>query len=183
MAIASSDPPASYTIDGSIPINVSMPVDIGDPSPAFNWHYISVPLSSGGNHTLVITSEIANSFYIDYVLVGSNTAFVPPPTAAEEDVPSTSAPEPTTATSMPPPSNATKQRNKSGVIAGSVVGAVSLVVLLVLGVFLWRRRRRSRSQQFNGAFLQDAESPPHGTPYLCISSPRLASACQRIMLF
>lgn len=183
MAIASSDPPASFTIDGSIPINVSMPVDIGDPSPAFNWHYISVPLSSGGNHTLVITSEIANSFYIDYVLVGSDTVFVPPPTAAKEDTPSTSAPEPTTTTSMAPSSNDNKQRNKSGVIAGGVIGAVSFVVLLVLGVFLWRRRRRSRRQQFNGAFLQGAESPPNGRPYLCFSSSRIASACQRIMLF
>lgn len=154
VSIASSAPPASYTIDDSIPFNVSMPENTGDPSPAFNWHYISAPLSSVGNHTLVITCEIANSFYIDYVLVGSDTAFVPPPTAVEKrgGTPTAS-----------PSSSTGKQQNKSGVIVGSVVGTASLVVVLVLGVFLWRCRRRSRRRHVNGQSVQDDEFPDRRT--------------------
>ncbi|EIM83182.1 uncharacterized protein STEHIDRAFT_159779 [Stereum hirsutum FP-91666 SS1] len=150
ISIAISAPPASYTIDDSIPFNVTMPENIGDISPAVNWHYISAPLSSGGNHTLVVTCEVANSFYIDYVLVGSDTAFVPPPTAVEKrgGTPATT-----------PSSSTDKEQNKYGVIVGGVVGAASLVVILVLGVFLWRCRRRSRRRHINGQSVQDDESP------------------------
>lgn len=167
IAPASSTPPASYTIDDSSAVNVSMPADIGGPSPAFNWHYISAPLSSGGNHTLVITSHIENSFFIDYILVASDTAFVPPLTAAEKGagIPTTSSPtsEATTATSLPIPSNPSK---KSEIVVGSVVGTVSLVFLLVLGVFLLRRRRRPKSYRLDGQLVHDAGSPPRGTSYL-----------------
>lgn len=154
ISIAISAPPASYTIDDSIPFNVTMPENIGDISPAVNWHYISAPLSSGGNHTLVVTCEVANSFYIDYVLVGSDTAFVPPPTAVEKrgGTPATT-----------PSSSTDKEQNKYGVIVGGVVGAASLVVILVLGVFLWRCRRRSRRRHINGQSVQDDESPGRRT--------------------
>lgn len=153
VSIASSAAPASYTIDDSIPFNVSMPENTGDPSPAFNWHYISAPLSSGGNHTLVITCEIANSFYVDYVLVESDTAFVPTPTAVEKRG----------GTPTASPSSSTDKQNKSGVIVGSVVGAALLTVVLVLGVFLWRCRRRSIRRRGNGQSVQDDEFPDRRT--------------------
>lgn len=169
IAPASSIPPAIYTIDDSIVFNVSMPADVGDSSPTFNWNYISVPFPSGGNHTLVITSDIANSFYIDYILVTSDTAFVPPLKATEKGagIPATSSPtsetisyKSTTATPSLLSSNPSNNRSKSGVIIGSVVSTVTFVLLLVLVMFFLRHRRRTKSYHLGCQSVHEAGSPP-----------------------
>ncbi|KLU88065.1 hypothetical protein MAPG_07052 [Magnaporthiopsis poae ATCC 64411] len=73
----------------------------------------------------------------------------PGETSSTTDEPDEIAPPTVTVISYPPPTSTSNIQEPAnvpavGVIAGSVAGAVVVVLLAVLGVFLYRRRRRSK---------------------------------------
>lgn len=126
---------AAYTIDGDGYENFTMPAENAT-WPVYNWNFIPSGRNvENGIHNLTITSLSQSGFFLDYIIINSSKAYVPPPTLiTPESVPTSSS---STTTSSP----ALKGHSShTDAIAGGVNGGVLLLVLFISMAQLLRRR-------------------------------------------
>ncbi|KAJ7510761.1 hypothetical protein B0H11DRAFT_1845481 [Mycena galericulata] len=72
-------PVASYFLDGASPVGVQMPPNSTSyTDAASNFEFIGQTFDEVGTHSLVITPLIPGAFYLDYIIVQSPVAFLPP---------------------------------------------------------------------------------------------------------
>ncbi|PSS37533.1 hypothetical protein PHLCEN_2v627 [Hermanssonia centrifuga] len=136
--------------------------------PLTGVQFYTSPSLSSGNHTLLITSA-GDSFYLDYVAVqgldeqSSSSSLSSTPSRA---ISSTRAPpsgaSPTSTSSGPSlvQTGFSNHASRQGKITGGVIGGIVGVVLLCLGLYLYRRRSRTLyalPDPFVSHPLQDSE--------------------------
>lgn len=100
---------------------------------------------SENSHTLEIRASAANSFFFDYILLGSDTAFIAdtlPTFSTGSNGTSTSFADAPTSTSIDTESN--HDGSRAGAIAGGVVGAIATLVVIGTAVCLILRVSRRR---------------------------------------
>ncbi|KAJ6544230.1 hypothetical protein B0H19DRAFT_1170014 [Mycena capillaripes] len=122
---------ASVVIDGGLAVVITR-----SNQPAGTTYNNQLFASSGlsvGNHTIVITTLNEHPFYIDYFLVKNDSS---------SDIASVSATAPSISNSpSASPHPVTKTRPIAAAVGGSVSG---VLLLLLLGGFMWRRRVKAR---------------------------------------
>ncbi|THU90109.1 hypothetical protein K435DRAFT_841575 [Dendrothele bispora CBS 962.96] len=139
----------NFTLDG---ISTSVVLTNGHPDVALagspHFSYFSHDPLDGGNHTLIMTVDIAinTSVTIDYLTYQPSFSSLlekpnfPPINATS----STSTPSPTPST-IDQPVPASVKKSHTSAIAGGVVGGVAFVVLLSLGIWLlYRKNQQSK---------------------------------------
>ncbi|KAK7041610.1 hypothetical protein VNI00_009200 [Paramarasmius palmivorus] len=164
----------TYSIDNSSPVEFLIPGTRPAPDTVMGANYFnellfSVESLSAGHHTLTVThtgddtsGTILQGLNVDHLLVQAsgaqlnNTNTVPPPSG------DSATPSPSTTSSTP-----------VGIIVGSVIGAICLIVATVFALFFyfkWRKARRDHNQEtFDAALFTPANMQV--SPY--ISQPPL----------
>lgn len=121
----------------------------------------SDPLSPGTHQIIANTTAATGDspFFVDYLIVEPIGATLPSstsssPSSTASSTPSTSAPTSSGSSSTAAPAqtsgttagdngNPQHKSSSAGPIAGGVVGGIAIIALILLGLFLWRRRRRN----------------------------------------
>ncbi|PPR05501.1 hypothetical protein CVT26_009005, partial [Gymnopilus dilepis] len=166
----------TFTVDG-LPVPATQFADSnGSLNPTFTW-YSSDSLSPA-DHTLQmkVGPNPGASFSIDYILYKpafSTLASKPVPNSATSGVPSSSNSSPTD----PPTTTGQHQgeqtsggnitpttKPSAAVIVGSVIGGLAFVLLVVLILWVWRRRRLSRLRRVSLDLISD-DSTSIPTPF------------------
>lgn len=136
----------TFSIDGGTETALSSPSPLTTDLVS-NYMILSAQVdNSGAPHRLVITAAAAGSFYLDYILLQSSSAFVTSQLSTTPD----GSPESSGTSSAVSGSGSVTPQNQSkngganvGTIAGGVVGGVvALITLGVVAVLLLRRRWR-----------------------------------------
>ncbi|KAJ7055759.1 hypothetical protein C8F01DRAFT_1157620, partial [Mycena amicta] len=129
---------ASITVDGKLPQTFTPASN----AIALNTCFYTSPISlADGNHTLVFTAETDSALWVDYFLVLPSLDSSPTSSG-----PTTSTGTPSSSATSSIPFSSPSHRNNTGIIVGSVVGA--LLVLACIAALLWfciRRRNRRRA--------------------------------------
>ncbi|KAJ7458263.1 hypothetical protein B0H11DRAFT_1873230 [Mycena galericulata] len=145
-------PVASYSLDGASPVGVQMPPNgTSYTDAASNFEFIGQTFDEVGTHSLVITPLIPGAFYLDYMIVQSPVAFLPPradvavaPTASTSSA-SLRATMGAAPTNSGTPLTHTGQRAlHTGAIVGITIGVIA--AFLSLAFLAWLRRRRTRAR-------------------------------------
>lgn len=122
----------TYAIDG-VTANMSVPTTF----PAYNYELFTANPTTGESHTLEITAADANTFYLDYVLMKSDSAFI-------------SSPSLTGNGGNGGGNNHEKTDNSRhlgvGAIVGISIGGLVFLSFLLASFFVLRRRRRSETE-------------------------------------
>ncbi|KAF8816837.1 hypothetical protein BYT27DRAFT_7076418 [Phlegmacium glaucopus] len=119
--------PATYSIDGQIPISFLL-TGVPASTPAANNHkFFETTQLTPGPHTLEVVYEGTDStpLTLDYLLIQNGTL-------------------PSTTTSVS--SHANSASAPVGAIAGGVIGGLALIVLVILGFLLLRRHQKRAAQ-------------------------------------
>ncbi|KAJ7137057.1 hypothetical protein C8R44DRAFT_608380 [Mycena epipterygia] len=148
LAMAFPSPVASYSLDGAPFANVQMPVNgTSFNDDVSNFVFIGQTFDEVGIHSLVITPLIPGAFFLDYIIVQSPTAFLPPKAdvavlpKTTTSVNGSETSSTTTARVTPSPVSAGVE---PGVIAGIAVGIVAFLAISGLAWYLLRRRCRRK---------------------------------------
>ncbi|KAJ7439088.1 hypothetical protein FB451DRAFT_157331 [Mycena latifolia] len=152
---------ASFSLDGGPPVFY---VPVPQPSAQmYNVPYYSSGVLSPGNHTLVVTAVGAEAIWTDYWLVTPNPASFTTTSASASGT--SSSPSSTSPTMSPTTtSTVTPKKKHTAAIAGSVVGVVVILFLMLGAVFLCRRHRRKIQRQLPMAQALDVAAL-EVTPY------------------
>jgi hypothetical protein len=151
VSVSFSGPVIPLNVNGG-GFNASVVIDKGPPvlipnrgqnnHPTQNGQLFSSPELTPGNHTIVITTMNNHPLIIDYILVQTGAA-------------NSSDSAPASVSTSPPPPQATMSvpqhavNSKSPLIPAVIGGSVTLILILVLGLFgiLWWRRRARRNKK------------------------------------
>ncbi|KAJ7869525.1 hypothetical protein B0H13DRAFT_2350915 [Mycena leptocephala] len=136
---------ASVVIDEAAPLPITSQ---GQKGPTENSLLFSSSELTPGNHTIVITTLNDHPLIIDYFLVQAGAASSSDSTSTSI-LTSTPLPQAT----MPVPQHAVN--SKSPLIPAVIGGSVTLLLILVLGLFgmLWWRRRARRNKKDQPSFI------------------------------
>lgn len=154
----------TYTIDRQAPRSLNVP----STTPSYNFMLLSEDIiTSGDSHILTISAAEANAFYLDYVLLGAESAYVTcnssetttagaSTTTGPGIVPTQSStpgitPTQSSASGIVPTQSSTQSSNGTGhnigAIAGGVVAGTMVLVAVVLVVIFCARRREKLQQR------------------------------------
>lgn len=123
----------SYSLDG---ISALITLPTSSSYPMYNYQLFTTTASSFESHTLEITAAEAGVFYLDYILLETETAFV----ASSDALSGSTSGESGTSTTTGVGHSGSEGTNV-GAIAGGVVGGLSILVLIGVAVFWYRRRK------------------------------------------
>jgi hypothetical protein len=145
-------------------LNLTAAIDAGSPSPIIKTNQLlagqtivnqQLFAASGlapGNHVVVITSQDSHLLAIDYFLFEADSSTNTSPFVGGTS--SSAPPLPTlNATNPAPPSS---QRLQTGLIAAAIGGGAvggGAVVALLIGLFIWRRKRRRNDSIEHGKHI------------------------------
>lgn len=142
----------TFSIDGQ----GSSPLQVPTTYPAYLWQLMTETIPDPQNsHILTITASQENSFFLDYILLETNSAFVASGTlSSDPSVGSASAittiPSSQTATA---PGAQSKHENVGGIVGGVVGGAVFVALVGFVMVFILRRGRLPSKMDHSGTPL------------------------------
>lgn len=124
--------------------------------PAYKYELFTANPTPGESHTLEITATSGNTFYFDYVLMKSDSAFISSPSSDRDDENSGGG-------------NSEKagegHHTRADVIIGASVGGLVLLSLFVAVLLFLRRKRRLNKGRVRGEGHSMVDSEVIYTPF------------------
>lgn len=150
-----------------------------DPSsyPVYHFELFSANPTLGDSHTLDITADAANAFYLDYVLLQTDSAFITSVGCVDGcggggSSSSFTAISAVSSQTQTVGGDANAHRTSVGTIAGGAVGGIVALAAVSFAVFvLLRKKRRSATISIDGG--------PDGGMYMDVENPNASPVQER----
>lgn len=124
---------ASVVLDGGPPMPVVASRQLVPPGTTTYNNLIFSSIIQPGNHTVVLTNLNGVAFYVDYFLIRADSQG----SAASS---ATSASILPSSTSSPLASSQKSKSFPTTAVIGGALGGLAVLVLALIGVFMWKRR-------------------------------------------
>ncbi|KAF8878261.1 hypothetical protein CPB84DRAFT_1751930 [Gymnopilus junonius] len=150
---------AEFVLDGTSTTTYAPPAQTSDIT--YNNKLYDSGTLPQKSHKLVVTPKNGHLVWLDYVLVHQAVTTQATHTSSSSTSIATSAGASTTGPTMVPVTTFNHRSVNVGAIVGGVIGGVALILLLILGLFLLRRKQRNLSDNRVNEQLQDAGRSLH----------------------